>query len=144
MRRALGREPTTDELAAFLGTTVERVRTTIDIVKDPVSLDTPVGEDGDASLGDLIEDQATVPAFDATANAELRDAMRGILATLSPREARILRLRFAIDTPSEHTLEDVGREFKVTRERIRQIEAKALRKLKASSQARRVRSFLAA
>jgi RNA polymerase primary sigma factor len=143
MTQALGREPSSSELAETLGMTVEKIRSMMEIVKQPVSLDSPIGEDGDASLGDLIEDRAAVLAFDAIANAELREAMQRILATLTPREERILRLRFAIDMPEERTLDEIGREYKVSRERIRQIEAKALRKLKAAPRARRLRSFLA-
>ncbi|MGX9965535.1 RNA polymerase sigma factor RpoD [Roseomonas sp. F4] len=137
-----GREPTPEELANRLGMPLEKVRTVQGLAKEPVSLEAPIGEEGDAKLGDLIEDRDAILPFDAAARAGLRDAAGKVLGDLTPREERILRMRFGIGMNSEHTLEEVGRTFGVTRERIRQIEAKALGKLRQSSQGRALRSFL--
>jgi RNA polymerase primary sigma factor len=137
-----GREPTPEELATRLGMPLEKVRTVQGLAKEPVSLESPIGEEGDAKLGDLIEDRDAVLPFDAAARAGLRDAAGKVLGDLTPREERILRMRFGIGMNTEHTLEEVGRTFGVTRERIRQIEAKALGKLRQSSQGRALRSFL--
>jgi RNA polymerase primary sigma factor len=142
LAQRLGREPTQQELADRLNLPIEKVRQILRLVREPVSLDTPIGEDGDASLGDLIEDHNAVHPFDAAAHAKLREATTRVLGTLTPREERVLRMRFAIGLPGDHTLEEIGQEFKVTRERIRQIEAKALRKLEHTSRARHLRSFL--
>lgn len=139
-----GREPTPEELATRLGMPLEKVRTVQGLAKEPVSLEAPIGEEGDARLGDLIEDKDAILPFDAAARAGLRDAAGKVLGDLTPREERILRMRFGIGMNSEHTLEEVGRTFGVTRERIRQIEAKALGKLRQSSQGRALRSFLEA
>jgi RNA polymerase primary sigma factor len=139
-----GREPTPEELANRLGMPLEKVRTVQGLAKEPVSLEAPIGEEGDARLGDLIEDKDAVLPFDAAARAGLRDAAGKVLGDLTPREERILRMRFGIGMNSEHTLEEVGRTFGVTRERIRQIEAKALGKLRQSNQGRALRSFLEA
>ncbi|NKE48311.1 RNA polymerase sigma factor RpoD [Roseomonas frigidaquae] len=139
-----GREPTPEELANRLGMPLEKVRTVQGLAKEPVSLEAPIGEEGDARLGDLIEDKDAILPFDAAARAGLRDAAGKVLGDLTPREERILRMRFGIGMNSEHTLEEVGRTFGVTRERIRQIEAKALGKLRQSSQGRALRSFLEA
>jgi RNA polymerase primary sigma factor len=127
----LQREPTEAELAARLGAPVAKVRAVLELVRDPVSMDAPVGEDGDATIGDLIEDKAVTMPIDAAVQSELRLATEEALANLTPREADVLRLRFGVGNMSEHTLEEVGRKYKVTRERIRQIEAKALKKLGA-------------
>ncbi len=137
-----GREPTPEELSARLGMPIEKVRAVQRLAREPVSLETPIGEEGDAELGDLIEDRDAVMPFDAVARSSLREAAARMLSGLSPREERILRMRFGIGMPSDHTLEEVGRTFGVTRERIRQIEAKALRKLQAGSRGRALRSFL--
>ncbi len=137
-----GREPTPEELSNRLGMPLEKVRAVQRLAREPVSLETPIGEDGDAELGDLIEDRDAVLPFDAVARSSLREAAARMLSGLSPREERILRMRFGIGMPSDHTLEEVGRTFGVTRERIRQIEAKALRKLQAGSRGRALRSFL--
>ncbi|MFC3003041.1 RNA polymerase sigma factor RpoD [Falsiroseomonas tokyonensis] len=139
-----GREPTPEELATRLGMPLEKVRTVQGLAKEPVSLEAPIGEEGDARLGDLIEDKDAILPFDAAARAGLRDAAGKVLGDLTPREERILRMRFGIGMNSEHTLEEVGRTFGVTRERIRQIEAKALGKLRQSNQGRALRSFLEA
>jgi RNA polymerase primary sigma factor len=138
-----GREPTPEELANRLGMPLEKVRAVQRLAKEPVSLETPIGEEGDAELGDLIEDRDAVMPFDAVARQSLRDAAARMLSGLTPREERILRMRFGIGMPSDHTLEEVGKTFGVTRERIRQIEAKALKKLQTGNRSRALRSFLA-
>jgi RNA polymerase primary sigma factor len=138
----IGREPTPEELAKKLGLPLEKVRKTLTITKEPLSLETPIGEDGDANLGDLIEDQNTSLPIDATIQSNLRETTTRVLASLTPREERIVRMRFGLGMNSDHTLEEVGQQFSVTRERIRQIEAKALRKLKHPSRSRALRAFL--
>jgi RNA polymerase primary sigma factor len=138
----LGREPTPEELAEKLHMPLEKVRKTLKIAKEPVSLETPIGEEGDSQLGDLIEDQNAIPPIDAVIQSNLRDITTRVLAALTPREERIVRMRFGLGMNSDHTLEQVGQQFSVTRERIRQIEAKALRKLKHPSRSRVLRSFL--
>ncbi|MGO4566916.1 RNA polymerase sigma factor RpoD [Rhizobium sp. 2YAF20] len=139
----LGREPTPEELAEQLGMPLERVKRTLKIAKEPISLHTPVGDDdGDASVGDFIEDKSAVNSLDAAVLSNLRETTTRVLATLTAREERVLRMRFGIGMNNDHTLEEVGRQFAVTRERIRQIEAKALRKLKHPSRSRTLRSFL--
>ncbi len=138
-----GREPTPEELAQRLGMPLEKVRAVQRLAKEPVSLETPIGEEGDAELGDLIEDRDAIMPFDAVARQSLRDAAARMLSGLTPREERILRMRFGIGMPSDHTLEEVGKTFGVTRERIRQIEAKALKKLQTGNRSRALRSFLA-
>ena len=142
MLNEIGREPTPEELAEKLRMPLEKVRKILKIAKEPLSLETPIGEEGDSQLGDLIEDQSTVLPIDAAIKANLRDITSRVLASLTPREERILRMRFGIGISSDHTLEQVGQQFSVTRERIRQIEAKALRKLKHPSRSRVLRSFL--
>jgi len=138
----LRREPTEPELAERLGTPVAKLRTVLELVRDPVSMDQPVGEDGDATIGDfLIDEQAVIP-LEAAAAAELRQATEEALARLTPREADVLRLRFGVGQAAEHTLEEVGRKYQVTRERIRQIEAKALKKLSQRGPDRRLAGFL--
>jgi RNA polymerase primary sigma factor len=138
----LGREPTPEELAEKLHMPLEKVRKTLKIAKEPVSLETPIGEEGDAQLGDLIEDSNAILPIDAAIQSDLRDTTTRLLALLTPREERIVRMRFGLGINSDHTLEEVGQQFSVTRERIRQIEAKALRKLKHPSRSRVLRSFL--
>ncbi len=138
----LRREPTEPELAERLGTPVAKLRTVLELVRDPVSMDQPVGEDGDASLGDFLEDEQAVMPLEAAAAAELRQATEEALARLTPREADVLRLRFGVGQAAEHTLEEVGRKYQVTRERIRQIEAKALKKLSQRGPDRRLAGFL--
>ncbi|HJT06905.1 MAG TPA: sigma-70 family RNA polymerase sigma factor, partial [Stellaceae bacterium] len=138
----LGREPSEAELAARLGVPAGRVRAVLELVRDPVSLDAPLGEDGDATIGDLVADEGAVMPHEAAAQAELRAATDEALAKLTPREADILRLRFGVGSASEHTLEEVGRKYQVTRERIRQIEAKALKKLGQRTHGRTLASFV--
>jgi len=137
-----GREPTPEEIAKKLGMALEKVRKTLKIAKEPLSLETPIGEEGDSHLGDLIEDPNAILPIDAAIQSNLRETTTRILASLTPREERVLRMRFGLGTNSDHTLEEVGLQFSVTRERIRQIEAKALRKLRHPSRSRELRSFL--
>src|SRR5215471_4028980 len=141
MLHEIGREPTPEELAEKLAMPLERVRKVLDIAKEPLSLDMPIGEEEDGRLSDLVEDEKAVTPLDAAIQANLREATTQVLACLRPREERILRMRFGIGTDS-HTLEEVGNQFSVTRERIRQIEAKTLRKLKHPHHSRKLRSFL--
>ena len=138
----IGREPTPEELAKKLHMPLEKIRKTLKIAKEPLSLETPIGEEGDSHLGDLIEDQSAIPPIDAAIQSNLRDATTRVLASLTPREERIVRMRFGLGMNSDHTLEEVGQQFSVTRERIRQIEAKALRKLRHPSRSKVLRSFL--
>ncbi len=138
----IGREPTPEELAAKLHMPLEKVRKVLKIAKEPISLDTPIGDDEDSHLGDFIEDKNAVQPIDAAIHANLRASTTGVLASLTPREERVLRMRFGIGMNTDHTLEEVGQQFSVTRERIRQIEAKALRKLKHPTRSRKLRSFL--
>jgi RNA polymerase primary sigma factor len=138
----IGREPTPEELAEKLHMPLENVRKALKIAKEPLSLETPIGDEGDANLGDLIEDQNTILPIDATIQSNLREATTLVLASLTPREERIVRMRFGLGMNTDHTLEEVGQQFLVTRERIRQIEAKAIRKLKHPSRSKVLRSFL--
>ena len=142
MLNEIGREPTPEELAEKLHMPLEKVRRTLKIAKEPLSLETPFGEEEESRLGDFIEDQNTIPPIDAAIQSNLRDITSRALASLTPREERIVRMRFGIGIASDHTLEQVGQQFSVTRERIRQIEAKALRKLKHPSRSSMLRSFL--
>ena len=137
-----GVEPQPEELAARLGMPIEKVRKVLKIAKEPISLETPVGDEDDSHLGDFIEDKAIKLPLDAAIQNNLREATTGVLSTLTPREERVLRMRFGIGMNTDHTLEEVGQQFSVTRERIRQIEAKGLRKLKHPSRSRKLRSFL--
>ncbi len=137
-----GREPTPEELAEKLHMPLEKVRKVLKIAKEPISLETPIGDEEDSHLGDFIEDKNAVLPLDAAIQANLRETTTRVLATLTPREERVLRMRFGIGMNTDHTLEEVGQQFSVTRERIRQIEAKALRKLKHPSRSRKLRSFL--
>ncbi|HEX6980305.1 MAG TPA: RNA polymerase sigma factor RpoD [Alphaproteobacteria bacterium] len=138
----IGREPTPEELAEKLGMPLEKVRKVLKIAKEPISLETPIGDEEDSHLGDFIEDKNAILPVDAAIQANLRETTTRVLATLTPREERVLRMRFGIGMNTDHTLEEVGQQFNVTRERIRQIEAKALRKLKHPSRSRKLRSFL--
>jgi len=142
MLTEIGREPTPEELAQKLGMPLEKIRKTLKIAREPLSLETPIGEEGDFNLGDLIEDENAILPIDAMIQSNLRETTTRMLASLTPREERILRMRFGLGMNSDHTLEEVGHHFSVTRERIRQIEAKALRKLKHPSRSRVLRSFL--
>lgn len=142
MLHEIGREPTPEELAKKLDMPLDKVRKVLKISKEPVSLETPIGDEEDGTIGDFIEDKNAVIPIDAAVHANLRETTTRILATLTPREERVLRMRFGIGMNTDHTLEEVGQQFSVTRERIRQIEAKALRKLKHPSRSRKLRSFL--
>ncbi len=142
MLHEIGREPQPEELAEKLGMPLEKVRKVLKIAKEPISLETPIGDEEDSHLGDFIEDKTAIIPLDAAVQANLREATTRILSSLTPREERVLRMRFGIGMNTDHTLEEVGQQFNVTRERIRQIEAKALRKLKHPSRSRKLRSFL--
>jgi RNA polymerase primary sigma factor len=142
MLHEIGREATPEELAERLGMPLEKVRKVMKIAKEPISLETPIGDEEDSHLGDFIEDKNAILPIDAAIQANLRETTTRVLATLTPREERVLRMRFGIGMNTDHTLEEVGQQFSVTRERIRQIEAKALRKLKHPSRSRKLRSFL--
>ena len=138
----IGREPTPEELAEKLSMPLEKVRKVMKIAKEPISLETPIGDEEDSHLGDFIEDKNAILPIDAAIQSNLRETTTRVLASLTPREERVLRMRFGIGMNTDHTLEEVGQQFSVTRERIRQIEAKALRKLKHPSRSRKLRSFL--
>jgi len=138
----MGREPAPQELAEKLGISLEAVRSILKLAKEPVSLESPIGEEDDSHLGDLIEDENAVRPLDAAIQANLRETTNRALQTLTPREERVLRMRFGFGVSTDHTLEQVGQQFSLTRERIRQIEARALRKLKHPSRSRKLRSFL--
>ncbi|WP_346894127.1 RNA polymerase sigma factor RpoD [uncultured Roseibium sp.] len=142
MLHEIGREPTPEELAEKLQMPLEKVRKVLKIAKEPISLETPIGDEEDSHLGDFIEDKNAVLPIDAAIQSNLRETTTRVLASLTPREERVLRMRFGIGMNTDHTLEEVGQQFSVTRERIRQIEAKALRKLKHPSRSRKLRSFL--
>ncbi|HTV89597.1 MAG TPA: RNA polymerase sigma factor RpoD, partial [Stellaceae bacterium] len=142
MLHEIGREPTPEELAEKLAMPLEKVRKVLKIAKEPISLETPIGDEEDSHLGDFIEDKNAVLPLDAAIQANLRETTTRVLASLTAREERVLRMRFGIGMNTDHTLEEVGQQFSVTRERIRQIEAKALRKLKHPSRSRKLRSFL--
>ncbi len=138
----LGREPTPDEIAEKMELPLDQVRKVLKIAKEPLSLETPIGEEGDSHLGDFIEDKSAVSPADAAVNLNLSEQTRKVLKTLTPREEKVLRMRFGIGEKSDHTLEEVGQDFEVTRERIRQIEAKALRKLQHPSRSKELKSFM--
>ncbi len=138
----LGREPTPEEIADKMELPVDKVRKVLKIAKEPISLETPIGEEEDSHLGDFIEDKGVVNPSEAVISSNLAEQTRKVLATLTPREEKVLRMRFGIGEKSDHTLEEVGQDFEVTRERIRQIEAKALRKLRHPSRAKRLKSFI--
>ncbi|HLH17301.1 MAG TPA: RNA polymerase sigma factor RpoD, partial [Bryobacteraceae bacterium] len=144
LEKELGRTPTNDEIGRRMDIPVEKVQKLKTISRDPVSLETPVGRDGESALGDLIEDRWVGSPVDAVIESNVRDETAGILKTLSPKEEKVIRMRFGIGCEREHTLEEIGQEFDVTRERIRQIEAKALRQLRAPERARRLRALMAA
>jgi RNA polymerase primary sigma factor len=144
LQQELAREPRPDEIAEKMEMPVDKVHRILKIAKEPISLETPIGEEEDSHLGDFIEDKATLSPAESIVNASLTEATRKVLATLTSREERVLRLRFGIGQAHDHTLEEVGQDFEVTRERIRQIEAKALRKLRHPSRSKRLRSFIEA
>jgi RNA polymerase primary sigma factor len=138
----LGREPTSEELAQRMDTTIERVRRTRRIAQKPISFETPIGEEEDAHLGDFIEDKAVLSPSEVAISVSLKEKVASMLKKLTPREERIIRMRFGFDDGNPHTLEEVGQTFAVTRERIRQIEAKALRKLRHPSRSSMIRTFI--
>ena len=138
----MGREPTPDELAGRMEMPEDKVRKVLKIAKEPISMETPIGDDDDSHLGDFIEDTNNTAPIEAAMQAGLRDVVKDILDSLTPREAKVLRMRFGIGEKSDHTLEEVGQDFEVTRERIRQIEAKALRKLRHPSRSKKLRDYL--
>ncbi len=138
----LGREPTSEEIAKRMDIPVAKVRKVLKIAQEPISLETPIGEEEDSHLGDFIEDRAVVSPAEAVINVNLKDQTSQVLRTLTPREEKVIKMRFGLEDGSEHTLEEVGQSFAVTRERIRQIEAKALRKLRHPSRSRKLRAFL--
>ena len=142
LQQDLGRDPRPEEIADKMEIPVDKVHKILKIAKEPISLETPIGEEEDSHLGDFIEDKSTLSPSESMVNASLSDATRKVLATLTPREERVLRLRFGIGQSSDHTLEEVGQDFEVTRERIRQIEAKALRKLRHPSRSKRLQAFI--
>jgi RNA polymerase primary sigma factor len=137
-----GREPTPEELSDSTGIPVEKVRAVMKIAREPISLETPVGNDGESHVGEFIPDDAAMPPDEAYAQMRFNDQTRQLLKTLTPREEKILRMRFGIDEPRDHTLEEVGESFSLTRERIRQIETKALRKLRLPSQHRKMKTYI--
>jgi RNA polymerase primary sigma factor len=138
----MGREPLPEEIATEMRLPVDKVRKVLKIAKEPISLETPVGEEEDSHLGDFIEDKKVVSPLEATIKSNLHDQINWVLKSLAPREEKVLRLRFGIGELTDHTLEEVGQNFDVTRERIRQIEAKALRKLRHPSRSKRLKSFV--
>jgi RNA polymerase primary sigma factor len=138
----MGREPALEEIAERMGISLDKMQKVFKISKRPISLETPIGEEEDSHLGDFIEDKAVISPQEAVISANLSEQTRKVLASLTPREEKVLRMRFGIGEKYDHTLEEVGQDFDVTRERIRQIEAKALRKLRHPSRARRLKSFL--
>jgi len=142
MLQEMGREPTPDELAERMEMPEDKVRKVLKIAKEPISMETPIGDDEDSHLGDFIEDASVMSPIDSATGEGLKEATREVLASLTPREAKVLRMRFGIDMNTDHTLEEVGKQFDVTRERIRQIEAKALRKLRHPNRSEQLRSFL--
>ncbi|MFQ5696575.1 MAG: sigma-70 family RNA polymerase sigma factor, partial [Terriglobia bacterium] len=137
----LGREPTSEEMGKRMELPVFKVRKVLKIAQEPISLETPIGEEEDSHLGDFIEDKAVISPSDAVINLNLKEQTEAVLKSLTPREEKVIKMRFGLDDGSEHTLEEVGQSFAVTRERIRQIEAKALRKLRHPSRARKLRNF---
>jgi RNA polymerase primary sigma factor len=139
--QVLGREPTPEELSVKMELPVDKVRVVLKIAKEPISLETPVGEEDDSALGDFIEDKSATSPQEAIVNSNLAENTRRVLSTLSPREEQVLKMRFGIGEKANHTLEEVGQDFEVTRERIRQIEAKALRKLRHPSRSNLLKSF---
>ena len=142
MLQEMGREPTPEELAVRMEMPEDKVRKVLKIAKEPISMETPIGDDEDSHLGDFIEDTSVSSPIDSATTESLRETTHSVLAQLTPREAKVLRMRFGIDMNTDHTLEEVGKQFDVTRERIRQIEAKALRKLRHPSRSEQLRSFL--
>src|SRR6201997_5182848 len=141
-RRSPAREPTSEEIAKRMDIPVSKVRKILKIAQEPISLETPIGEEEDSHLGDFIEDRMAVSPSDAVISVNLKEYTSQVLRTLTPREERVIKMRFGLEDGSEHTLEEVGQSFQVTRERIRQIEAKALRKLRHPSRSRKLKAFV--
>jgi RNA polymerase primary sigma factor len=142
MLQEMGREPVPEELAERMEMPEDKVRKVLKIAKEPISMETPIGDDEDSHLGDFIEDANISSPVDSATGSGLTGTVQGVLSGLTPREAKVLRMRFGIDMNTDHTLEEVGKQFDVTRERIRQIEAKALRKLRHPTRSEQLRSFL--
>ena len=142
MLQEMGREPTPEELSVRMEMPEDKVRKVLKIAKEPISMETPIGDDEDSHLGDFIEDANILSPIDTATTTGLTDTVQKVLSGLTPREAKVLRMRFGIDMNTDHTLEEVGKQFDVTRERIRQIEAKALRKLRHPTRSEQLRSFL--
>jgi RNA polymerase primary sigma factor len=142
MLQEMGREPSPEELAVKMEMPEDKIRKVLKIAKEPISMETPIGDDEDSHLGDFIEDTSIATPIEQATNESLLETTHAVLAQLTPREAKVLRMRFGIDMNTDHTLEEVGKQFDVTRERIRQIEAKALRKLRHPSRSEQLRSFL--
>ena len=142
MLHEIGREPTPEEIAEKMELPLDKVRKVLKIAKEPISLETPIGDEEDSHLGDFIEDKNAILPIDAAIQSNLRETTTRVLASLTPREERVLRMRFGIGMNTDHTLEEVGQQFSVTRERIRQIEAKALRKLRHPSRSKQLKSFI--
>jgi RNA polymerase primary sigma factor len=142
MLQEMGREPVPEELALRMEMPEDKVRKVLKITKEPISMETPIGDDEDSHLGDFIEDANISSPIDSATGSGLTGTVQGVLSGLTPREAKVLRMRFGIDMNTDHTLEEVGKQFDVTRERIRQIEAKALRKLRHPTRSEQLRSFL--
>eukprot|EP01086_Lenisia_limosa_P002796 TRINITY_DN16818_c0_g1_i1.p1 TRINITY_DN16818_c0_g1~~TRINITY_DN16818_c0_g1_i1.p1 ORF type:complete len:245 (-),score=56.44 TRINITY_DN16818_c0_g1_i1:7-714(-) len=142
MLQEMGREPTPEELSERMLMPEDKIRKVLKIAKEPISMETPIGDDEDSHLGDFIEDSTIIQPLDSATGGSLKDATQEVLAGLTAREAKVLRMRFGIDMNTDHTLEEVGKQFDVTRERFRQIEAKALRKLRHPSRSEQLRSFL--
>jgi RNA polymerase primary sigma factor len=138
----IGREPTPEEIAEKMELPLDKVRKVLKIAKEPISLETPIGEEEDSHLGDFIEDKSFLSPGESVVNTNLSDIIRRVLATLTPREEKVLRMRFGIGERADHTLEEVGQDFDVTRERIRQIEVKALRKLRHPTRSKNLKSFI--
>ena len=138
----MGREPTPEEIAKQIELPLEKVRKILKIAKEPISLETPMGEEEDSRLGDFIEDKKIAPPREATVNQDLKEQTKKVLSTLTPRQEKIVRMRFGIEEKADHTLEEVGQDYNLTRERIRQIEAKALRKLRHPSRSKKLRTFI--
>jgi len=138
----IGREPMPEEIAKRMEMSIDKVRKVLKIAKEPISLETPIGEEEDSHLGDFIEDKNSPSPAEAVATLNLKEMTDRVMMTLTPREEKVLRMRFGIGVPSDHTLEEVGQHFEVTRERIRQIEAKALRKLRHPSRSKKLKSFV--
>jgi RNA polymerase primary sigma factor len=138
----IGREPTSEEIAKEIGLPLDKVSKVLKMAKEPISLETPIGEEGDSRLGDFIGDKKIAPPREASVNQDLREQTKKVLSTLTPRQEKIVRMRFGIEEKAEHTLDEVGQDYNLTRERIRQIEEKALRKMRHPSRSNKLRTFI--